>query len=174
MFIDMKVWLIAAMSVDGKIAENPDQISTDWTSKEDAQFFSSKTKEAGVMVMGRKTYDTICKPLPGRRIIVMSRSLLSEPVEGSKGGTVEYTSESPEEIIESLKKEGCETLVVAGGSSIYGAFLQAGLVTDMYLTIEPLMFGDGVPLATGFDRVDMTLVDVSQLGEQAVLLHYKL
>jgi len=170
----MKIWLIAAMSADGKIAEAPDQLSLDWTSKEDTRFFVSKTKEAGVVVMGRKTFDTIGKPLPGRKIIVMTRSLLPEPVEGADGGSVEHTNEQPEEIVTRLKEEGHETLALAGGSSVYSAFLQAGLVTDLFLTIEPVLFGGGIPLASGFDRIEMKLVDSTNINENAVLLHYRI
>jgi dihydrofolate reductase len=164
----MRVVLIAAISADGKIAEREGQRSLDWTSKEDLKFFVSKTKELGVVVMGRKTFDTIGKPLKDRRTIVMTRSQAAKPIIG-----VEYTSESPEVLVARLKNEGVESLAIAGGANIYSQFLAAGLITDMYLTIEPVLFGDGVPLASGFGRANLKLVSVSKLGEQAVLLHYQ-
>jgi len=166
----MNVWLIAAMSADGKIAEDSDQTSLDWTSKEDTRFFIDKTKEAGVVIMGRKTFDTIGKPLIGRRIIVMTRQkdLVFE------GEGVEYTNLQPENLLHQLSTQGVETVVIAGGSNVYSHFLQQNLVTDVYLTIEPVLFGTGIPLAAGFDRIDMRLEDVTKLNEQAVLLHYKI
>jgi dihydrofolate reductase len=166
----MNIWLIAAMSADGKIAQSQDQLSLDWTSKEDTRFFVEKTKEAGVVIMGRKTFDTIGKPLKGRRIIVMTR----QPDLSFDGEGVEYTTLQPRELVIKLESEGVSTLALAGGSMIYGAFLQAGLVTDLYLTIEPVMFGGGVPLASGFERIDMKFVDVTPLNDQAVLLYYKI
>ncbi len=173
----MNVWLIAAMSADGKIAQSADQCSLDWTSKEDTRFFIDKTKEAGTVIMGRKTFDTIGKPLKGRRIIVMSRG--GGKVEKWEGGevkergTVEYTSLSPREILDWLVSEGVTTIALAGGSSIYSQFLHDCLVTDLFLTIEPCLFGTGVPLATDFDRLDLRLENVTRLNDQAVLLHYK-
>ncbi len=172
----MNVWLIAAMSADGKIAQVEGQTSLDWTSKEDTRFFVDKTKEAGVVIMGRKTFDTIGKPLKGRRIIVMSRTstpLLSKEGLGEVAGTVEYSSLSPRDLLSHLAAQGVATVALAGGSSIYSQFLREGLVTDLFLTIEPHLFGTGVPLASGFDRLDMTLADVKRLGDQAVLLHYQ-
>ena len=173
----MNVWLIAAMSADGKIAQTPGQSSLDWTSKEDTRFFVDKTKEAGTVIMGRKTFDTIGKPLKGRRIIVMSRGGGKvgrwKGGEVKENGTVEYTALSPRELLDELASQGVMTVALAGGSSIYSQFLRDGLVTDLYLTIEPHLFGGCVPLATGFERIDMKLVDVTRLGEQAVLLHYK-
>lgn len=164
----MNVWLIAAVTADGKIAQTPGQSSLDWTSKEDTRFFIDKTKEAGVVIMGRKTFDTIGKPLKGRRIIVMTRESRESAMEG-----VEYSTLEPSALLDQLSGEGVETVALAGGSTIYSQFLRDGLVTDLFVTVEPHLFGNGVPLASGFERVDMRLVDVTRLGEQAVLLHYQ-
>lgn len=164
----MKVALIAAISADGKIAERTDQSSMDWTSKEDKQFFIEKTKEVGTLVMGRRTFATINKGLKGRRIIVLTRDPSKElPIPG-----VEFTSEEPVALVRRLEGEGVTELALAGGASIYGQFLNAGLVTDVYLTVEPFLFGGGVPLAQGFDRVALKLVSMQQLNSQTILLHY--
>jgi dihydrofolate reductase len=173
----MNVVLIAAISADGKIAEREGQTSLDWTSKEDTKFFVLKTKEIGVVVMGRKTFETIGKPLKDRRTIVMTRSpLLTKEGLGVVGvvAGVAYTDESPEELVSRLNGEGVQSLALAGGASVYSQFLQAGLVSELYLTVEPVLFGTGVPLASGFERLEMELVDVTRLGEQAVLLHYRI
>jgi len=69
----MKIILIAAMTLNGMIAQTRDQNSLEWTSKEDTAFFIEKTKEAGVVVMGQKTFETIGKPLKGRRLIVLTQ-----------------------------------------------------------------------------------------------------
>ena len=164
----MKVTLIAAISADGKIAEKTDQSSLDWTSKEDTRFFIDKTKEAGTVVMGRKTFATINKPLKGRRLIVMPRDTSKEtPMPG-----VEFTAEEPTTLVRRLEHEGVAELALAGGASIYGQFLRAGLVTDVYLTIEPILFGGGVPLAQGFERIQLKLESIKQLNPQTVVLHY--
>ncbi|MFC1787713.1 dihydrofolate reductase family protein [Patescibacteria group bacterium] len=165
----MHITLIAAMSVDGKIAQSADQLSLDWTSKEDFQFFVEKTKELGTVIMGRKTWETIGRPLKDRRTIVMTRHKITETdLEG-----VEFTNEALQELIERLKAEEVETVALCGGASIYSLFLRQGLVDEMYLTVEPIMFGSGVPLAEGFDQIDLELIDSTLLGQQAVLLHYK-
>lgn len=166
----MKISLIAAISADGKIAERTDQSSLDWTSKEDKKFFIEKTKEAGTVIMGRKTFATIGKPLKGRRLIILTRDTSKEkPMPG-----VEFTSLEPVELIKKLAHEGCASIALGGGASVYGQFLEAGLVTDVYLTIEPMLFGEGVPLASGFSRQKLTLESVKQLNPQTVLLHYTL
>ncbi|EKD47292.1 MAG: Bifunctional deaminase-reductase protein, partial [uncultured bacterium] len=138
----MNILLIAAISADGRIAKSADQLAN-WTSKEDKRFFVDKTKEAGALIMGRKTYDTIGRPLPNRLNIIMSRE-----ADESKniGGLLEYSSKSPCELIDELEHRGFESIVIGGGTSIYSLFLKEGLVTDLYLTVESILFGSGVPL----------------------------
>ena len=62
----MKVILLMALTVDGMIARSPEEFP-DWTGTEDKRMFKKTTLEAGVLIMGAKTYDTIGRPLPGRR-----------------------------------------------------------------------------------------------------------
>ena len=166
----MKVILVAAISADGKIAEKVDQSSLDWTSKEDTQFFVEKTKEVGTVIMGKKTYATFGKPLKGRRLIVLT----SKPGDEVAQEGLEYTSEAPRELLKRLASEGVSQVVVGGGASVYGQFIAAGLVDEVFLTLEPIFFGAGVPLAEGFSRLNMRLEEVTKLGESTVLLHYRI
>lgn len=172
----MIVTLIAAISADGKIAERAGQSSLDWTSKEDTQFFVSKTKEIGTVVMGNTTWETFGKPLKGRRLIVLSRDPgVSPPAKGEVGGgTVEFTNEPVADLVGRLEREGVTSLAVCGGANVYAQFLEAGLVNELYLTVEPVLFGDGIPLAAGIERVNLKFVESSTLGSSSVLLHYRI
>lgn len=166
----MEVFIIAAVTANGMIAEKTDQSSLDWTSKEDLRFFVEKTKEAGVMIMGSTTYKTIGKPLPGRLTIVMTRDTTGkEDIEGQ----LKYTSDTPQEILAELKVKGFQKVPITGGAQIYSLFLDSGLVTDLYLTVEPVLFGEGIPLAEGMDRVDLELVETKPMGDHATMSHYK-
>jgi len=167
----MIVTLIAAITADGKIAQAAGQSSLDWTSKEDTRFFVEKTKEIGTVVMGRKTFETIGKPLKDRRLIVMTREIGGVPAPRLEG--IEWTSESPADLVARLAREGVPGLAVCGGAAIYSQFLQAGLVDELFLTVEPVLFGDGISLAAGVGRVNMELVESRPLGDKAVLLHYR-
>jgi dihydrofolate reductase len=168
LLLSMKVILVAAISADGKIAERTDQSSMDWTSKEDTKFFIEKTKQAGTVIMGYKTFATINKPLKGRRLIVLTR----DTSKVTPMSDVEFTSLEPAALVRKLEAEGVTEIVLGGGSTIYGQFLEVGLVTDVFLTIEPFLFGTGVPLAQGFERVSLMLESVKQLNEQSILIHY--
>lgn len=165
----MKVELIAATSLNGKIAASSDQSSLEWTSKEDTKFFVEKTKECRVMIMGRKTFDTIGRALKDRLIVVMTHEPgKQESIEG-----VEFTNQTPQQILKSLESRGYASVAITGGSGVYSMFLKEKLVTDVYLTFEPILFGNGIPLAESFEDVKLELVESKLLGEQTVLLHYE-
>jgi len=168
----MRVLLLAAITLDGKIARNDHELS-DWSSREDKRLFAKASREAGVVVMGRNTFATMPRPLPGRLNVVMTRRPpVAAPPDGSEG--VEYTSDPPARILERLAARGYETAVVSGGAQIYRAFLAAGLVDEVWLTVEPLAFGAGVSLLGDEPlEVRLALLAVERLGEGAVHLKYR-
>ncbi len=166
----MNVEIVVALSLDGKISCAKDESSLVWTSKEDTAFFVAKTKEAGVVVMGSATFATIGRPLKDRLLVVMTRDNSGKE---SLPGQVEWTTNAPKEILEDLKDRGYEKVVIGGGAQIYSAFLEAGLVTDVYATIEPIVFGDGVPFVTGKLNQRLKFVESRMLNDSAVLMHYQ-
>lgn len=164
----MKTFIIAAISADGFIGLTSDH-HADWTSKEDKQLFVQLTKEAGVMIMGSKTFQTIGRGLPGRKTVVYT----SKPDEyGKFEGDVIATDQAPADLIQSLAKEGYVSVAVCGGAQIYSLFLQAGLVDELYLTVEPTVFGGGIPLFTDIQTTQLQLLDQRMLNDQTILLHY--
>ena len=166
----MIVNLVAATSLNGKIAASVDQSSLEWTSKEDTKFFVEKTKECKVMIMGRKTFDTIGRGLKDRLMIVMTCDPEKfAPIEG-----VEFSCSSPQQILSDLETRGYSSVAITGGAGVYSMFLKEKLITDVFLTIEPILFGNGIPLAEAFEDVRLELVETKMLGEQSVLLHYRI
>lgn len=159
-----------AMTVDGKIARNQEEL-TNWTSPEDKKLFAKTTKEAGVFIIGHRTYKTIGKPLPGRLNVVLTRS---PDKHKSQKGVLEFTDSPLRELVKDLHARGFSTIVVAGGASVNGQFLREGLITDLLVSIEPKIFGQGIDLFEGVSlEKDLTLVSVEQLHPHNILLHYK-
>lgn len=164
----MKVFIIAAVTADGFIGRNSGH-SADWTGGEDKKVFVRLTKEAGTMVMGSRTFATIGRALPGRRNIVLTSRPEEIKVEG-----VEATAETPEELVKRLANEGVKTLAVCGGAGIYSAFMQAGLIDELYLTYVPVVFGQGITLFNSELDAKLELKEQTKLSDGAILLHYKL
>lgn len=102
-----------------------------WNMPTDMKYFRDKTRGKPV-IMGRKTYETIGKPLPQRKNIILTHDQ-NYKVEGC---IVVHT------IDESLKVAGdAEEVMVIGGSQIYKEFLTKA--NRMYLTfIDAKVDGD--------------------------------
>lgn len=198
----MKVFLIAALSADGFITPHiPDPginnpgiqpgnaslpPSTTWTSTEDKQWFEERTKQAGVVIMGRTTYETIPekhRPLKDRTNIIYTsgpekvtgaQSLaLNSPLSIRHWQLPYATNLPPKELITFLEKSGIRELAICGGASIYTLFMAAGVVDTLYLTIEPIIFGQGISL---FDKPlenKLELAQSSNLNSHTLLLEYK-
>lgn len=163
----MHVFLIAAETKDGFIAKSDSQNSMDWTSPEDKKFFIEKTKSAGTIIMGRKTFETFGRPLKDRRNIVMTRQEIKIP-------GVETTNESPEDLIKRLESEGVKEVAICGGAEIYKLFLEKDLVDTAFITQENIEFGGGVPLFPAEIRQKLELVSSVNLSPDTLLLEYKI
>ena len=165
-----EVILIAAVSIDGFIAplDKASLSSTVWTSKEDKDFFSQKSKEIGLIIMGSKTFETIAKALPDRISIVMTSQ--PERYANNNDPDLLFTNETPEEILENLSQQKVEQVALCGGASIYSLFLEKGLVDKMFLTVEPYVFGEGIKLFEGRTKQQFKLLKQSQLNQAGSLL----
>jgi dihydrofolate reductase len=163
----MKTVLVAAVTADGFIGRDASHLA-DWTGKADKKLFVDVTKEAGIMVMGSRTFATIGRALPGRRTIVYTSNPQAITADG-----VETTSEAPATLAKRLEQQGAHGLAICGGASIYQQFMAAGIVDELYLTVAPLLFGTGVPLFSGELHAQLQLLDTRQLDENTMLLHYK-
>jgi len=159
-----------AITADGKIAKSASHFAN-WTSGADKKMFVEKTKSAGVIIMGLTTYQTIGRPLPGRLNIVLT----PEPEkETSIPGSLEYTSQNPKEILEDLEKRNFFEAIIGGGATINGLFLKENLVDEIWLTVEPKIFGEGLNLFRGVETdLNLELLETVQLDKNVVQLKYR-
>src|SRR4051794_20256336 len=109
---------IAAMSLNRVIGQNG---KIPWHLPEDFKWFKKITM-GHILVMGRKTFQSIGKPLPGRETVVLSRSGFSFPgvrtiSELGEAGTAQDT----------------RTIFLCGGAQIYEQYLPS--CSDLYLTV---------------------------------------
>jgi len=168
----MHVIALAAITADGKIARHARHFA-DWTSREDKQLFAATSREAGLVIMGKTTFDSIGQPLPSRLQIVLTTR--PETCLPSVPGLIEYASGSVIGVVRALEERGYQKAIVAGGANVYHQFISARLIDELWLTVEPLLFGSGISLLDDQElNVRMRLTDVVRLGENAVQLRYTL
>ncbi|MBC2605823.1 dihydrofolate reductase [Pelagicoccus albus] len=172
-----RITLIAAQSLDGFIAR-PDRPGTDFCSEADAAFLRSSLQNFDSMIMGRKTYETLRQRIQSSSSTRFLRKVVtrnpSDFEDEERPGLIEFTNLSPTQIQAELAKRGRKMTALLGGGQIYTHFLASGLVEELWITIEPILFGAGTPLLTKELELNLQLFESSQLSETSVLLKYKL
>ena len=112
--------LIAALAAGGVIGQRG---RVPWRLPADLRYFKQMTMGKPV-IMGRKTFQSIGRPLPGRDNIILTR----DPIFQAKDCQVVHT------VAEALEVAGSgREIMVIGGAEIYAAFLS--LADRLYLTI---------------------------------------
>lgn len=97
-----------------------------WHLPADLKWFKQKTLGHAV-IMGRRTWDSVGKPLPGRRCIILSRSMSHPPVGAELVRTLEEAFD--------LCRDDPEPFIVGGGEVYRLALPFAGRI---YLTLVDL------------------------------------
>ena len=165
----MKTRLVMVMTADGIIAKGSDHNPMGWTSKEDKELYKAVSKEAGVMIMGQSTYDTVGSPLPGRLNVVLTREEREDIP-----NLLEHKQGEIKEILNDLEKRDFKMALISGGTFVNSLFLQEGLIDEIQITIEPKLFGSGLRI---FDKTDvdlnLELIELKELNDNTINLLYK-
>ena len=110
----MSIKLICAVSKNNVIGNNN---KLPWSISEDLKRFRELTSE-NIIVMGRKTYDSIGRPLPKRENLVLSKNKKLK-IENAK------VFNTPQEILDFYhKREEEKDLFIIGGNYIYELFIE--------------------------------------------------
>lgn len=172
----MRLTLIAAQSLDGFITRH-DTPGSDFASDEDRAFFRKALHGFDCCIMGGETYRTAREVIratlmPERLRVVITRTPNAFSND-STPGKLEFTDESPGQLIANLSQRGLQRCAILGGAQIHSLFLEAGLVDELWLTIEPLLFGGGTPLLARRTSTELTLLSSEKLGPNTLLLKYR-
>lgn len=161
------VSMMMAMTLDGKIATDSQQFA-DWTSKEDKKIFKEISQAHGVVLMGANTFRTFPGPLPGRLNVVFSDQTDQPELAG-----VKWVKGDPAAVLLDLEKMGYRSALLGGGSTLNSLFLKQKLIQEIIVTIEPKIFGTGLSLFNQADNVDLKLLAVKKINDNALCLRYQ-
>src|SRR6266404_1536106 len=133
---------IAAVTIDGKIAKTNQHMS-DWTSKEDKDFLHAMLDKCDVVIVGNNTYKTAIKPLSKRNCIVFSRSANQRI---SESANLLYCNPDKMDLKKIISDRKYKNIAILGGAQTYSYCLENNFLDEIYLTVEPIIFGSGINL----------------------------
>lgn len=169
----MKVTAVMVSTINGKITRGDDPDIKKWTSKEDGAHFHLMLAQSKLIVMGSSTYEAARESMrheEGKLRVVLTHSPEKYQQDEIPGQLV-FSSETPQELVGRLEKEGYQEMLLVGGGQTNAEFVKAKVLTSLCLTIEPKLFGTGKPVVgEGEFFVNAKLESVKQLNEQGTLL----
>lgn len=158
-----------AISINGMIAKSDDD--TSWISKEEWDSYSLAIRTAGCLIVGRRTYHILTKQpefaeLKDIKIVAVSEEDFAILAPNH------FVAHSPKEALGLLKD--FKEVIVAGGGILNASFLDENLVDEIYLDIEPIIIGEGIPIFKGknFEQ-KLKLIGQRKITDNEIQLHYR-
>jgi dihydrofolate reductase len=176
-----------AVSLDGYVAGPDGQFDWSIPDEEVFRFATDETRRIGVMLLGRKLYETmlywetadqdaslddselefaaIWKPLPK---VVFSTTL------SAVQGNARLASGGLAEEIERLRAEPGEGGIGIGGATLAAEAAALGLIDEYRARVYPVLAGGGIPFFPQRERrVDLELLETRTFSSRVVYLRYR-
>ncbi len=173
----MQVVLIVAQSLDGFITKH-DEPGAGWASEADQRWFDGQLRQFDGQIMARTTFETVRKEILGSlnhdspKRLIMTR----QPEQFSSdavAGQLEFSSAEPASLLQRLGDLNVSKCALLGGAAAHDAFLDAGLVDEIRVTIEPRLFGTGTPVIRQVRDHKLSLLQFHRLpGSDSLVAHY--
>jgi dihydrofolate reductase len=170
-----------ATSLDGYIAR-PDG-SIDWLTNSNEPIpegedcgYAAFMNSIDTLIMGRNTYEKVLSfgdwPYGDKPVIVLSSRKLDIPQKLKK--TVSHSNETPSALIKRLTETGVKKAYIDGGNTI-GRFLSEDLISDLTITLIPVVLGSGISLfGPQNEDLSLTLLSSTSYKFGLVQLHYEI
>lgn len=167
-----KVILNVAVSLDGLI-EGPNG-EYDWCLDDQDYGLTAFFESIDAIFIGRKSYELIrANPgmFPGKKLYVFSDTLVPEEDEDI---TVINTANF-EHGVESVLNETGKSIWLFGGASLLSAFIAKRWVTELQLSVHPIVLGAGKPLFQNLsERLNLQFIGQQVYSSGLIQLHYAL
>jgi dihydrofolate reductase len=172
----MRVTLIAVQSLDGFITKHATP-GSDFASPADQEHLRNTLAGFDCSVMGAETYRTAREQIRARLTSPRLRTVLTRSPQTFLADTVpdrlEFSSASPAQLLADLGARSLHHCALLGGAQIHSLFLNAQLVNELWLTIEPVLFGQGTPLLANATDTRLRFLSEEKLAADTLLLKYE-
>lgn len=174
----MHIICIMVSSLDGFTTSGSDSSIHYWTSTEDQKYFAGLIEKAELILMGRKTYEAAKGFMQHRsgRLRTVFTKYPEKYTDAAIPGQLEFTADSPHAVLDSLTKRGFTQALLVGGATLNTAFLEENFIDELWLTVEPVVLGDGNLLFANYtEPKKLKLLSVEKLNNRGtILLKYSL
>ncbi len=139
----MKVILVFVSTLDGKITKWGKSPVREWSSKEDQEYYKQIWNDAKLIVMGSSTFIQEKFPAKNNRLLLVMTKHSFKYKQYEVQDQIIFTDAEPNKLVEEYQKKGFEKMVVIGGPHVATSFFEAQLIDELWLTLEPKIFGTG-------------------------------
>ncbi len=173
---DRKLILYIAMSLDGYIAKPNDDLTFLSIVQEEGQDYgyAAFIDSVDTVIVGRKTYDWVLTQVPEFPHYDKDAYIITRTPRPDIGKVKFYTG-NLKDLVLKLKDEPGKNIFVDGGAEIVNALLKENLIDEFYISIIPILLGDGVRLfKNGRPEQALTLLQTTYFEKGLVQLHYQI
>ena len=172
-------------SLDGYFED--ERQSLDWhnVDGEFEQFSIKQLATVDVILFGRKTYEMMASfwptqeailadPVTAKHMNSLPKLVFSKSLKTAKWQNTRIIHHNEIGEVITLKQIEGGDIAVFGSSDLGVTLLQAGLLDEIRVLVNPLLLGSGKPLFAGLEkRVKLTLINTRAFSNGNVLLTYK-
>lgn len=173
----MKVVGFVVMSLDGCLTRH-EEPGVGFASEADRRYFHQALAEFDCTLMGHGTFearrDAILGALSPRRLRVVWTRHPDRHSAEEQAGLLEFRDGKPSAILDRLAERGYSGCAVLGGAALFTACLEERRMPELWVTIEPRVFGTGQRMFAGHLDQAFGLRELAPLSADTVLLKYQL
>ena len=164
-----------AATVDGFIA-HPDHTIDGFVNEgpHADEYLAALKTDYDVVLMGRRTYEFglqfgVTSPYPWLTQYVVSSIMTDDP-----DPEVKLVRGDVDALVRQLKAEPGKDIYLCGGADLAGRLLAAGLLDELVVKLNPVVFGAGIPLfSDAISQTALTLIATRPYDNGVVLLTYR-
>lgn len=173
-----KLVYYVAVSVDQFIAREDESIEGFLTEGHHIPDYLNSLRDYDTVLMGRKTYEWGFQfgIQPGEAVPTyahMTQYVFSSGMEPSQSEQLRVVREDAAAFVEQLKAEDGGSIYLCGGGRLAESLLQAGLIDELILKMNPVLFGRGIPVfGDSTHSTALSLLDTKVYNNGVIYLHY--
>jgi dihydrofolate reductase len=176
------------VSLDGFVTGPTGEM--DWIKVDDEifEYAGHRTKESDMALYGRVTFDLMegywptaaDTPNPTKHTIEHSawyskvpKVVLSKSLKGKSLKNTTIISENVGDQVRKIKQTNGKEIIIFGSPSASHSLMHEGLIDDLWLFVNPILVGKGIPMFKDPGKVNLKLIKTHVFKSGVVCLHYE-